>query len=167
MFILAVTHGVTAHFFSDFGPSHIVTDADGEPARTLVIDEFTEDGVITVAAKRHGFDDGDEVMLEDIEGAAASGDNAAITDLNGLEGIKVKRIYYKYDAKRPDGKTEKREKQVCDLKLFSEYSGNTIDSILSNRERFCVLESTRNQQKFQFESVPGIFREHRAFTDLH
>ena len=112
VFILAVTHGVSAHFFSDFGPSHVVTDADGEPARALVIDNFSEDGVITVAAKRHGFDDGDQVMLEDIEGAAASGDTAAITDLNGLEGIKVKRIYYKYEAKRPDGTTEKREKQV-------------------------------------------------------
>jgi len=125
VFILAVTHGVSAHFFSDFGPSHLVTDSDGEPARSLVIDNF-EDGVITVAAKRHGFDDGDEIMLEDIEGAPGSDSVAAITDLNGLEGVRVKRIYYKYDHKRPDGKTEKREKQVFE-KFRLDLTGTALE----------------------------------------
>ena len=53
-FVLAVTHGVSGHFFSDFGDAHVITDPDGEPARSLVIEEFTQDGRITVAAKRHG-----------------------------------------------------------------------------------------------------------------
>jgi len=153
VFILAVTHGVTAHFFSDFGPSHVVTDADGEPARTLVIDEFSEDGVVTVAAKRHGFDDGDEVMLEDIEGAAASGDNAAITELNGLDGVKVKRIYYKYDAKRPDGKTEKREKQVFE-KLRLDLSGTKLDGkTLSKWKTGGLINEVKPRKELKFQSL--------------
>ena len=44
----------------------MVTDLDGEPARTLVIDNLDEEGIITVAAKRHGFDDGDTILIEDI-----------------------------------------------------------------------------------------------------
>ena len=38
--------------------------------KKLGIDDFSADDVITVAAKRHGFDDGDTV-LEDVEEAAA------------------------------------------------------------------------------------------------
>eukprot|EP01084_Bolivina_argentea_P205255 350681_1 len=102
VFILAVTHGITSHFFSDFGASHIVNDLDGEPARVLVIDDLSEDGIITVAAKRHGFDDGDMILLEEIEGLKddIKLDNS-IEKLNNLENVRVKRIYYKYDYKRP------------------------------------------------------------------
>eukprot|EP01084_Bolivina_argentea_P205252 350677_1 len=102
VFILAVTHGITGHLFSDFGESHIVTDLDGEPARVLVIDDISDDGVVTVAAKRHGFDDGDMILLEEIEGLKddIKLDNS-IEKLNNLENVRVKRIYYKYDYKRP------------------------------------------------------------------
>jgi len=126
VFILAVTHGVTGHVFSDFGASHVVTDRDGEPARALVIDDFTADGVITVAAKRHGFDDGDTVLLEDIEGADAGDGKESICALNNLAGVKVKRIYYQYDYKRADGKVEKREKQVFD-KLRLDLTGTPLE----------------------------------------
>ena len=40
-------------------------------------------------------------------------DTLPVTKLNGVKAsIRVKRIYYKYDYKRPDGKIEKRTKQV-------------------------------------------------------
>ena len=49
-----MTHGVTSHFYSDFGPKHTVNDQDGEPTKTLVVDEFFGNGEIAVAAKKHG-----------------------------------------------------------------------------------------------------------------
>ena len=58
------------------------------------------------------FDDGDTVLLEDIEGAAAGDGKESICAFSNLEGVRVKRIYYQYDYKRFDGKVEKREKQV-------------------------------------------------------
>lgn len=35
--ILACTHGVTCSIFCDFGPQHTITDATGEPTRTLAV----------------------------------------------------------------------------------------------------------------------------------
>ena len=36
-FNMAITNGVTASVFSDFGPEHLITDADGEPTKTLAL----------------------------------------------------------------------------------------------------------------------------------
>jgi ubiquitin-activating enzyme E1 len=110
-FILAVTQGVTAHMFTDFGPGHVVTDADGEPSRAFVV-QVCEGNKVTIAAKRHGFDDGDEILFEDIEAETpATEEEVSLCELNGLAGVRVKRIYYKYHYKRSDGKIEKRTRQ--------------------------------------------------------
>lgn len=57
---MAVTNGVTATFFSDFGPTHVVTDANGEPPISNPVDNIEvveEDGshylVITVTRTKH------------------------------------------------------------------------------------------------------------------
>eukprot|EP01084_Bolivina_argentea_P291988 501893_1 len=162
-FILAVTHGITGHVFSDFGAGHIVTDPDGEPVRALVIDDFDEDGIITVAAKRHGFDDGDMISIEDIEGAPKSDDienSASICELNDLSStsIKVKRIYYKYDYKRPDGKIEKRERQVFN-KLRLDLTGTKLEGKkLSKWKTGGLINEIKKRKKCEFRSLSECMR---------
>ena len=85
-FIMALTYGVTSVFFSDFGDTHIVTDSDGEPKKSHVIEDITEDGIVTIAGKRHGFDDGDHVTFEEVEGMEV---------LNAIGDVKIKRVYSK------------------------------------------------------------------------
>jgi hypothetical protein len=61
LFLLALTNGVTATFFSDFGPKHAVTDANGEPPISNPVDSIEvvegENGehhlVITVTRTKH------------------------------------------------------------------------------------------------------------------
>eukprot|EP01084_Bolivina_argentea_P291987 501892_1 len=153
VFILAVTHGITAHFFSDFGPSHVVKDADGEPARALVIDDLSEDGVVTVAAKRHGFDDGDTVLIEEIEGVKDIKDGQVdIEALNNLAGVRVKRIYIKYESTRADGTKEKREKQVftkfqLDLSE-TELAGKTLSAWKTGG----IINEIKPKKEYKFRS---------------
>eukprot|EP00484_Ammonia_sp_Unknown_P003319 CAMPEP_0197075706 /NCGR_PEP_ID=MMETSP1384-20130603/211746_1 /TAXON_ID=29189 /ORGANISM="Ammonia sp." /LENGTH=352 /DNA_ID=CAMNT_0042514555 /DNA_START=54 /DNA_END=1109 /DNA_ORIENTATION=+ len=187
-FVLALTQGITAHLFTDFGPCHTVTDQDGEPARSLVIDDLDEDGVITVPQnQRHGFDDGDEITIEDIEGAPTNGDTVSITELNNLDdgdeitiediegaptngdtvsitelnnlqGIKVKRIYYKYDYKRPDGKVEKREKQVFE-KFQLDLSGTKLaGKKLSKWKTGGLVTEVKATKELKFRSLEETLR---------
>eukprot|EP00455_Lapot_gusevi_P024090 TRINITY_DN24_c0_g1_i5.p1 TRINITY_DN24_c0_g1~~TRINITY_DN24_c0_g1_i5.p1 ORF type:complete len:1100 (-),score=574.74 TRINITY_DN24_c0_g1_i5:196-3444(-) len=73
-FILALTHGVTATFFSDFGDEHVITDADGEPKKTLVVEGISATGVVHVAGDNgHGLDDGDLVSFDEVQGLAING----------------------------------------------------------------------------------------------
>lgn len=60
IYLLAVTNGVTATFFSDFGSEHVITDANGEPPISNPVDniEVVEDNgshhlVITVTRTKH------------------------------------------------------------------------------------------------------------------
>lgn len=153
-FILAVTHGVSAHFFTDFGDQHAITDPDGEPAKSLVIEKF-EAGIITVAGKRHGLDDGTYVTLEDIEGAAAQNDNeVSLNDLNGLDKVKVKRRYYEMVSKNPaSGKEEKRTIQVfnqLELDLEeTEYKGKSLGEHLSGG----IVNEIKPRIDVQFRSL--------------
>lgn len=84
-FVLAVNHGVTASLFSDFGPQHVVADADGEPAETFAVAaaEVIEVGgvfrvagamegdrvVVLTLASHHSLCDGDNILLDDLRGA--------------------------------------------------------------------------------------------------
>jgi len=113
-FILAVTHGVTAHIFTDFGKHHVITDSDGEPTRTMVIDDFEAGNSIKVAQKAHGFDDGDEIRIEEIESKPPQNGEVSLTALNGVSGIKIKRKYVTFEQKTDDGKVEKRTRQLFD-----------------------------------------------------
>eukprot|EP01084_Bolivina_argentea_P293539 504856_1 len=107
LFILAVTHGITGHIFSDFGPTHIITDPDGEPSKTFVIDDFDhENNVITIDKdpnKQHGFYDGDLITIEGIEAECEQklNDNTiSIEELNKLESIKIKRKYIEFEEEK-------------------------------------------------------------------
>eukprot|EP01084_Bolivina_argentea_P026382 49061_1 len=115
IFILAVTHGITGHIFSDFGPLHVINDEDDEAVRTFVVEDIDKDGIVTVAERRHGLDDGDMILMEEIEGEQVDNydkNATSIAELNGLKCIKIKRMYYKYDFKSPTGKVEKRTRQL-------------------------------------------------------
>jgi ubiquitin-activating enzyme E1 len=99
-FILALTNGVTGSFFSDFGPEHKVTDANGEPVKNVALaliqkEEVKGDGegaatttklLFEVAKEAHGFDDGQRVKFEDVDG---------MVELNQLQGT-VERVYSNY-----------------------------------------------------------------------
>ena len=100
-FLLAANHGVTCTIFSDFGPAHEISDATGEPTRTLAVANLEvletkpklleisglKEGdkvvIVTVAQAEHGLDDGDVVTLEDMRGD--------LEKFNGKQ-LKVKRV---------------------------------------------------------------------------
>jgi ubiquitin-activating enzyme E1 len=90
-FLWAVTQGPFAAFFADFGDTHTVTDADGEPKKDFVIQSISSD-LVTVTADAHGLSDGDGVVFTDIEGPLAV--------LNGATGVRIKRVYTKNLAGR-------------------------------------------------------------------
>eukprot|EP01121_Diplochlamys_sp_Union-15-3_P012215 TRINITY_DN3632_c0_g1_i4.p1 TRINITY_DN3632_c0_g1~~TRINITY_DN3632_c0_g1_i4.p1 ORF type:complete len:712 (-),score=135.54 TRINITY_DN3632_c0_g1_i4:342-2477(-) len=75
-FYIALTNGVTATFFTDYGPTHTVTDPNGEPVRVNVvehIEEVTEGDksylVFTVAADEHKLDEDSSIKIDEIHGA--------------------------------------------------------------------------------------------------
>eukprot|EP01084_Bolivina_argentea_P026381 49058_1 len=141
VFILAVTHGITGHIFSDFGPLHVINDEDGETHRSLVVDDIDKDGMVTVAEKRHGLDDGDMILMEEMEGESVDNydkNATSIAELNGLKCIKIKRMYYKYDRKSPSGKIEKRTRQV-----FNKFILDLSDC--GNNDRIIVSGYIRQQ----------------------
>ena len=101
-FLMALNHGgVTASLFSDFGPSHEIADATGEPTQTLAISNVETvpskpklleiNGVaegapvvlVTVAQTEHGLDDNDVVVFDDMRGA--------LEKYNGKQ-LQVKRV---------------------------------------------------------------------------
>jgi len=108
VFLMALSTGVTASLFSDFGDRHVCTDIDGEPTETFAISslevfaktaEFNiagyEDGqeavVVTIANVRHGLDDDDLVEFDDM--------NGPLEKLAG-QPIKMKRVYFKSPSEK-------------------------------------------------------------------
>eukprot|EP00929_Paragymnodinium_shiwhaense_P064671 TRINITY_DN3242_c0_g1_i1.p1 TRINITY_DN3242_c0_g1~~TRINITY_DN3242_c0_g1_i1.p1 ORF type:complete len:1240 (+),score=397.46 TRINITY_DN3242_c0_g1_i1:75-3794(+) len=83
-FVMALNTGVTSAIFSDFGPQHTITDADGEPTQMLAvagIEVLTVGGVVKVdglkegdktvvltLASDHNLQDGDLIALDDMRG---------------------------------------------------------------------------------------------------
>jgi ubiquitin-activating enzyme E1 len=107
VYLLAVTNGVTATFFSDFGPSHEITDANGEPPISNPVDNIEvveeENGshhlVITVTRTKHDLDEDDWVTISDVSGT---------TELNG-QSFQVKRVYKKLKTKVTDKDGNEKE----------------------------------------------------------
>lgn len=67
--------------------------------------------------------------------------------------MRVKRIYYKYDYKRPDGKIEKREKQVFD-KLRLDLSKTTIsDKKLTKWKTGGLINEVKPKKELQFREL--------------
>eukprot|EP01044_Picomonas_judraskeda_P000417 COSAG03_NODE_18_length_21685_cov_15.938988_23_plen_762_part_00 len=83
-FLMALTSGVTASLFSDFGPEHVINDPNGEPLETQAlsnIEVFEKPASLTVPGvadgetvvvltvdSNHGLQDGDTVELQDLNG---------------------------------------------------------------------------------------------------
>jgi ubiquitin-activating enzyme E1 len=87
VFVYACNHGMTSAIFSDFGPSHVITDPNGEPTKSNVVEKISPEGIVTVATDRHGMDDGDYVKFEEVLG---------MTQLNDHDTpIRIKRVYRK------------------------------------------------------------------------
>jgi len=97
VFLLAVTNGVTATVFTDFGDSHLVTDLDGEPAisnpidhiEAVVGDNDSSSIVVTVTKNKHDLDDDAKVTITDVTG---------MTELND-QTFPIKRVYKKLTEK--------------------------------------------------------------------
>lgn len=107
---MAQTHGVTGTFFTDFGDDHHVTDSNGDPKISVVIDniDYVTGRVKTV--KPHQFDDGQYVEFAEVQGV----DSGLEHPLNAVERVQVKRIYVKYTREGKDGKQVKGERQLFD-----------------------------------------------------
>lgn len=105
-FILAQTHGVTGTFFTDFGDEHTVTDADGEPVDTLVVDHFDPVTGRVKCVKPHGLEDGATVRFAEFEGTEA---------LNAPDKVRIRRIYNKIQSTNAaTGKVTTRTVQLFD-----------------------------------------------------
>ncbi|XP_003746538.1 ubiquitin-like modifier-activating enzyme 1 [Galendromus occidentalis] len=81
--IIADTRGLFSRVFCDFGPEFTVYDTDGNQPLTAMIASVTKDveGVVTCLDEtRHGFEDGDYVTFNEIQGMA---------EINGKE-FKIK-----------------------------------------------------------------------------
>lgn len=85
-FLWAVTMGGFCAFYADFGAEHLVTDLDGEPKRDFVVQSWVKD-LVQITSEAHEFYDGDQIVFQDIEGP--------LSVLNGVQGVKVKRVYTK------------------------------------------------------------------------
>ena len=76
--IVADTRGLCGQVFTDFGEKFVVFDVNGQqPISTIVAGVTQESGggvVATLDEVRHGFEDGDTVKFEEVEG---------MTELNG------------------------------------------------------------------------------------
>jgi ubiquitin-activating enzyme E1 len=93
-FILALTFGVVCNFFSDFG-NHVVTDPNGEPNRSLIVQNIDSRGEVTVADDKHDLDDDDWVSFAEVQGASF---------LNDLDKVVVRRVYQKVPDIDPKSK---------------------------------------------------------------
>lgn len=152
-FILAVTHGVSAHIFTDFGKGHVVTDSDGEPTRTMVIDDFEEGNIVKVAQKAHGFDDGDEIRIEEIESKPAQSGETSLTGLNALSGIKIKRRYATFEQRTEDGKVEKRTRQIFDQLQLDLSETELKDKKLSAWKTGGIITEIKRRHVLEFRSI--------------
>lgn len=138
-FIMAITSGVTASIFSDFGPKHTITDKDGEPLDTKALKNIevlekpfcfkvggVKDGetiVVLTTDSNHGLDDGSVIELDDMNGALAPFGGRRFT---------VKRMAITvYDPKRQFSMAD----QI--LSNPNVYLGTTLQKMLdTNKEEF-------------------------------
>ncbi|ETO05878.1 ubiquitin activating enzyme 2 [Reticulomyxa filosa] len=165
VFFVAVNHGVTGHIFADFGDAHVVKDPDGEPLKTLVVDSWTESGKITVAAKKHGFEQGQKIRFEDIEGGVCKSGQVNLSVLNGATGIKVrafiKRLYEKYLFTKADGTKEERERQIFESFQLDLSEAKTADGKVITPEELGPWKTGG----IITEVVDPIIKEFRSLED--
>ena len=82
-YISSQTFGPWGFAFLDFGPEHIVTDHDGEQTKSFIVTAIQKGEKTTVTVhedKRHIFQEGDYVVLREVEG---------MTEINETEPIKI------------------------------------------------------------------------------
>lgn len=157
-FILAVTRGVTAHVFSDFGPEHNIFDRDGALPINLVVEHihFGNPGVVTVDARFHGLQEGDCVQLENVvttgqtpvPAAAAGVERKKFTEIIPLDGkVEHPDQINSCFIVRPhvvNGVTDNRKFQIADLSALAdcEYSsgGDIAQRKLEVQEEYEDLE---------------------------
>lgn len=112
-----------------------------------------------VAAKSHGFDDGDCILFEDLESEDCSdADTIPLSVLNGLPNVRIKRHYYKYDFKRSDGKIEKRTRQhfnefFIDISK-TEYAGKKFSAWTNGG----LINEVKAKYVFNFRSLRDTFQ---------
>ncbi|EGD76506.1 hypothetical protein PTSG_07623 [Salpingoeca rosetta] len=69
--VVAETRGLFGQVFCDFGPSFVVTDANGEEPASVMLASISrdKDGIVTCHDEgRHGFEDGDYVVFSEVQG---------------------------------------------------------------------------------------------------
>jgi len=94
LFVIGQTCGVTGTLFADYGDVHVVTDENGEAAKTAVIEDIsvrkTGDKVELVVSvtESHDFDDGQLVSIDEVEG---------MEELNACKSVALSRLYVTYD----------------------------------------------------------------------
>eukprot|EP01130_Rhizamoeba_saxonica_P008666 TRINITY_DN3497_c0_g1_i1.p1 TRINITY_DN3497_c0_g1~~TRINITY_DN3497_c0_g1_i1.p1 ORF type:complete len:1135 (+),score=421.45 TRINITY_DN3497_c0_g1_i1:197-3406(+) len=163
VFLLALTNGVVNTLFSDFGPEHLVTDENGEPAKAnVVVDMATdkdEDGqefiIFTIGGNRHGLDDGIVISIDDVSG---------IDEINGQK-LPVKRIY----NTRPPEKEGGPNREVLDLKrLRVDFDGAlNLPPYVSGGILTEVKAEKVLQYKSLAESIVSPMTESSSFTMRH
>eukprot|EP00474_Spongospora_subterranea_P009835 CRZ10293.1 hypothetical protein [Spongospora subterranea] len=130
-FIYGWTGGAVSSIFSDFGPSHIVTDPDGEPSRINVVQHISKTGVVTVVGNRHRLDDGDHVKFDELEDDLEKLNSVSMPDHPPSNVFQIKRMFG--SSRGADGKSRSillpdRFQLVDFPKLSADYSGSGMIS---------------------------------------
>jgi len=70
VFIYGSILGMQASVFADYGDKFVCQDEDGEPLKTLIIDDISKgkNGIVTVDGERHLLSDGDHISIEEVKG---------------------------------------------------------------------------------------------------
>ncbi|ESO99442.1 hypothetical protein LOTGIDRAFT_113559 [Lottia gigantea] len=83
-YVIADTKGLFGKIFCDFGENFVISDTDGEQPTSNMVASITKEeaSVVTcVDETRHGYEDGDFVTFQEIQG---------MTELNNCKPIKIK-----------------------------------------------------------------------------
>ncbi|KAK6175636.1 hypothetical protein SNE40_014049 [Patella caerulea] len=83
-YVIADTKGLFGEIFCDFGASFVVSDTDGEQAISNMVAAITKEtsSVVTcIDETRHGYEDGDYVTFQEVQG---------MTELNNCKPIQIK-----------------------------------------------------------------------------
>eukprot|EP00463_Aulacantha_scolymantha_P000855 TRINITY_DN156_c0_g1_i3.p1 TRINITY_DN156_c0_g1~~TRINITY_DN156_c0_g1_i3.p1 ORF type:complete len:669 (-),score=159.38 TRINITY_DN156_c0_g1_i3:9-2015(-) len=81
-FLVGHIQGAVGSIFADFGPSHTILDANGEPTKTLIIDKILnnqENGRVTIDGERHLLANGDHVKFSEVKMKGSKDTHESVT----------------------------------------------------------------------------------------
>ncbi len=160
-FISTGMYGLYTYAFSDFGPEWEVLDPDGEPKRSGIVLDITNDGIVTTSReKHHGLSDGDFVCFEGIEGLAELNDGKP----RKIECVETEIIQTDGKAKKIHGQKFK----ILDEEIFAPKSQDQGEDIstTSNGDDQTATQRYKGGGYFEQVKIPLKVKYHSLEESL-